>query len=49
MPSARQMAVWAPIPSLRPCTTGMISTPRRIPLNTVAKTVALAQMRHCRS
>src|SRR5262245_56998338 len=46
IPSARQIAVKASMPALRPCTTGMTMTPSRIPISTMLITAMVDQMRH---
>src|SRR5262245_56167475 len=45
IPSARQIAVKASMPALRPCTTGMTMTPSRIPMSTMLVTAMVDQMR----
>src|SRR6185369_17502459 len=45
IPSARQMAVKASMPALRPCTTGITMTPSRIPTSTIPITAMVDQMR----
>src|SRR6478752_10684562 len=45
IPSARQIAVKASIPALRPCTTGMTMTPSRIPTSTIPITAMVDQTR----
>src|SRR6476469_2792829 len=45
IPSARQIAVKASMPALRPCTTGITMTPSRIPTSTIPITAMVDQMR----
>src|SRR5262249_17131278 len=45
IPSARQIAVKASMPALRPCTTGMTITPSRIPNSTIPMTAIVDHIR----